>query len=70
MDDPTLSGSPTNGDEPPVPEELSEEERIRARLVSEVRGIETPHGDLVASEVLTDLRVDEGIVTATIDTSG
>jgi ATP-binding protein involved in chromosome partitioning len=71
MDDPTLSGSQREtASEQSLPEELSEEDRIRARLVSEVKRIETPHGDLVASEVLTDLAVSEGIVTATVDCSG
>jgi ATP-binding protein involved in chromosome partitioning len=71
MDDPTLSGSQreTGGGEA-LSEDLSEEDRIRAQLVSEVRGIETPHGDLVASEVLTDLEMSEGIVTVTVDCSG
>ncbi|MCH7659078.1 MAG: P-loop NTPase [Euryarchaeota archaeon] len=71
MDDPTLSGTHREqAGTQSLPEDLSDEDRIRTRLVSEVRGIETPHGDLVASEVLTDLGVGDGIVTATVDCSG
>jgi ATP-binding protein involved in chromosome partitioning len=78
--DPTFSSTPIDvghapaGDGGPGDDstaaDLPDDDRIRARLVSEVRRIETPHGDLVAAEVLTDVGIDDGVVTTMVDLSG
>ncbi|MEM4782337.1 MAG: P-loop NTPase [Halalkalicoccus sp.] len=74
MDDPTLSGAPHRRDgqpdDPPMPEDVPEEKRIRTAFVSTVREIDTPRGDPVAAEILTDVGIEEGVLTATLDTSG
>lgn len=77
IDDPTFSSTPIDAapnsagdDGPTAAPDVSDEDRIRAGLVSEVRRIETPHGDLVSAEVLTDIDVGDGVVTVTVDASG
>jgi ATP-binding protein involved in chromosome partitioning len=80
IDDPTFSSTPIDAGHAPAGNggpgddstaaDLPDEDRIRAALVPEVQRIETPHGDLVSAEVLTDVEVEDGVVTATVDASG
>lgn len=60
-------GSPPGG---PAGRDLPDAERIRDRMVREIRSIDTPRGDPVSAEVLADLTVEDGVVTATLDAGG
>ncbi|TKX57153.1 chromosome partitioning protein ParA [Halorubrum sp. SS7] len=60
-------GSPPDA---PVETDLPDAERIRNRMVREIRSIDTPRGDPVSAEVLADLDVGDGVVTATLDAGG
>ena len=53
-----------------VETDLPDAERIRNRMVREIRSIDTPRGDPVSAEVLADLEVGDGVVTATLDAGG
>lgn len=67
--------SPTAGDDPPRAvadpgsRDAGDDGTIQRRFVDGVRGIETPGGDPVSDEMLVDLAVEDGVVTATVDPS-
>ncbi|GAA0723934.1 ATP-binding protein involved in chromosome partitioning [Halorubrum trapanicum] len=64
---PQGSGSPPGG---AGGADLPDAERIQNRMVREIRSIDTPRGDPVSAEVLADLTVGDGVVTATLDAGG
>jgi len=64
------SGGAPGGATGAAPEELPDAERIRNRMVAEIRSIDTPRGDPIAAEVLADLAIDGDVVTATLDAGG
>ncbi|WP_434522969.1 P-loop NTPase [Halorubrum sp. AS12] len=67
------AGGPQGGGSPPSGAgggDLPDAERIQNRMVREIRSIDTPRGDPVSAEVLADLTVGDGVVTATLDAGG
>lgn len=72
MDLPGEPSAPRDPREPPDDASASvpDDRRIRTAFVDAARGIDTPHGDPVAAEVLVDVGVADGMVEATVDLSG